>query len=97
MPGDMVKVDRGDGHIFKMTRKAAERFMSGNAKAHLVGTKEAQLSPSSAAPAAVVSALDTMTRVELDAYAKTLGLEDAESARTKADVIALIEEAQKAQ
>lgn len=97
MPGDMVKVDRGDGHIFKMSRKAAERLMAGNPRAHLVGAKEAQLSPQAARPeAAAVSALSTMTREELNAYAATLGVQDAESARTKADVIALIEEAQKA-
>lgn len=96
MPGDMVKVDRGDGHIFKMTRKAAETFIRQRPGAHIRGAGAAQPSPAAAAPAAD-SALGTMTREELNAYAATLGVQDAEGARTKADVIALITEAQKAQ
>lgn len=103
-----VRVDRGDGRIFSFNDADAVKFVRENPGAKFLGERVVRDVPSPAEVAATALAtsaqtssqapatpnLERMNRDDLDALAAERGV-DVSQAKTKADVIALLEAAAK--
>lgn len=93
--GSLVRVDRGDGNLIKMTQKDADAFIARTTGAKVVATP----GPVSddvempGQPAEVEADFDGMTRPQLDAYAAEHNV-DISGAGNKAEVIERIRTAE---
>jgi hypothetical protein len=84
----MQRVDDGNGNRFRMRESTARVYLSRHPNAFIVGQR---VQPEVSVPAPSPDGPNlNMTRAELDAYAAEHGINTSE-ARTKADVLALIE------
>lgn len=99
--GSLVRVDRGDGNLIKLTKAEADKFVAANAGARVVSTPGAVSDDVEMPepPAAVLSVvegtveeidLSELTVAELKAKADELGI-DLGGATRKDDIIAAIE------
>lgn len=93
--GPLVRVDRGDGNLIKLTPKEAEAYIAANHGAKVVGTPPPPSDdvPMPQASESASPKYEEMTLPELRDYADSHGV-DLTDATRKADVIERIQAAQ---